>query len=158
MAKQKSKSKAELEAELDVLKSGCRLEFVTKVFRTFFIAAAFIYAFYIIGEVGIEWAGKETNADISVNADISASAELNVDKGLLNQKVQKIIPAYSWLPGLLGLIFGIAGISYGKAQSNARRDIIERLHPYQEEWEKQQDPKRTTSTLTRRGDTRPEDL
>jgi hypothetical protein len=158
MAKIKTKTKSELEAEIKILRGGCRLESITKIFKTFFIVCGFIYAFHIIGEVAKEWSGKDTNANINVLADIKASADINADKSTNNQIVQKVVPAYSWLPGILGLIFGVAGISYGRAESKARRDIIERLHPYQEGWEKEQDPNRTTSKLTKRGDTRPEDL
>ena len=43
------------------------------------------------------------------------------------------------------------------AESKSRRDIIERFHPYQDAWERDKDENRTTSKLTKRGDTRPED-
>jgi hypothetical protein len=59
---------------------------------------------------------------------------------------------------LLGLVFGAGGIVYGKRQSKLRRDVIERLHPYQLEHEKALDPERSSSLLSVRGDTAKEDL
>jgi len=154
----KSKTKAQLESEIKVLRGGCWLEAVTKLLRTVVIVCGFMYAMYIVGEVAEDWSGKDTTANINVIADLQASAALNTKNNHATEQTKIIVPFYSWLPGLLGLIFGIAGISYGRAESRARRDIIERMHPYQEAWEKEHDPKRTTSKLTKRGDTRPEDM
>ena len=59
---------------------------------------------------------------------------------------------------LLGVVFGAGGIVYGRRQAKLRRDVIERLHPYQLEHEKAQDPDRSSSLLSVRGDTAKEDL
>jgi len=56
------------------------------------------------------------------------------------------------------ILFGISGIMFGLRQRKLRCDTIERLHPYQLKWEKHMDNNRTSSTLTKRGDTRPEDV
>lgn len=70
---------------------------------------------------------------------------------------------FSWLmseklAGTLGLIFGAGGIVYGRQQARLRRDVIERMHPYQVEHEKSKDPDRSSSGLTERGETQLEDL
>lgn len=57
----------------------------------------------------------------------------------------------------LSAILGVAGIFYGRIQSNLKKDAIERLHPYQEKYENLIDRERSSSLLTKRGDTRPED-
>ena len=59
---------------------------------------------------------------------------------------------------ILGLTFGWAGIIYGRSQSRLRKSVIEKLHPARRWQEIEQDPGRESSELTRRGDTRPEDL
>lgn len=57
----------------------------------------------------------------------------------------------------LGGILGIGGVIYGRRQANLRKSTVERLHPFQEAYERNLDPKRTSSSLTSRGDTRTED-
>lgn len=54
-------------------------------------------------------------------------------------------------------IFGASGVGYGWRQRKLRRDTIERLSGRQQALEKGIDPKRSSSELTTRGDTNPED-
>ncbi|MBI3775873.1 MAG: hypothetical protein HY273_10030 [Gammaproteobacteria bacterium] len=61
------------------------------------------------------------------------------------------------LAALLGLVFGVGGIYYGRQERKLNKDTIERLSPYQAQYEREHDPKRSSSGLTPRGDTRPED-
>lgn len=51
------------------------------------------------------------------------------------------------------VVFGCIGIWYGYKQRRLRQYVIARMHPYQEMWEKSQDAKRSTSALTKTGDT-----
>lgn len=55
------------------------------------------------------------------------------------------------------VVFGAGGIWYGRSQSSLRKSTVERLHKYQVKHETSVHPGRTTSKLTPRGDTRPED-
>ena len=57
----------------------------------------------------------------------------------------------------LAYIFGVSGITYGLRQRKLRRSNIERLAERPRTLEKQIDAKRTSSGLTVRGTTRPED-
>lgn len=61
-----------------------------------------------------------------------------------------------WMIGL-ACLFGVGGILYGRYQRRLRGDTIERMHDFQKKWETSIDPNRSSSNLTARGDTRPED-
>ncbi|MBS0457444.1 MAG: hypothetical protein JSS44_08970 [Proteobacteria bacterium] len=52
---------------------------------------------------------------------------------------------------------GVGGAWYGKRQNRLRKDTIERLQGRIQHLERQHDPQRSSSNLTRRGDTRQED-
>ena len=58
----------------------------------------------------------------------------------------------------LAYVIGIAGIGYGCMQKRSRKRTIEHLSERKEELEKMLDPKRTSSMLTKRGETNPEDM
>ena len=58
--------------------------------------------------------------------------------------------ALSWTVALIGTAYGIQ-------QRKLRRDTVERLQTRNIELEKKIDQKRSSSKLTARGDTRPED-
>lgn len=67
--------------------------------------------------------------------------------------------SFSWfmskdMAAFLGVLVGAGGIVYGKRQARLRKDTIARLHTYQEKYELTHDPSRTSSYLTKRGDTR----
>jgi len=128
------KSKGQLEAELKVLRQSRNSEGVVQVlislFRWVGIVLIVRYAY-----LGIEaLAGKSTLADIGVNflTDINISVAL------------------AWAAGLGGMVYGIK-------QRELRKDTIERLVGRIHELEGEVDPNRTSSNLTKRGDTRPED-
>ena len=81
-----------------------------------------------------ELAGQNTWAKITVNF-------------LGNIKVSQII---AW-------IFGGGGIIYGKSQNKLRKDTVEFFAGRTQSLEAQIDPNRSSSNLTQRGDTSPED-
>ena len=82
----------------------------------------------------IALAGEQTMADIGIRffADLRISSAL------------------AWL-------FGGGGALYGLRQRKLRRDTIERLEGRVKKYEKQLDPKRSSSRLTTRGETRKDD-
>ena len=86
-----------------------------------------------------ELAGKNTWADIDVN--------------FLGKKTILIFIIGS----MLFLIFGIGGLLYGRHQSKLRKDTVEQLGGRVRDFETEADPKRSSSNLTKRGDTRLED-
>lgn len=120
----------------------------SKTIRWFIAGAALVLGLYFLSPVAISWAGKTTTADIGINANIQA--EIN--------KTEESVAENSSLIGWLGSIFGVLGLLYGRAQSRLRRNIVERYQPYKEMYEKEVDSKRTSSDLTPRGETRPEDV
>ena len=93
-------------------------------------------------DVLIEWAGKVTIANVSVRG---ALGEQNSDGSC------------GWLL-LFALIVVLIAIAYGAYQSRLRKTLIERLTGRQIELEKKIDQNRTSSGITPKGKTRPEDL
>jgi hypothetical protein len=120
----------------------------SKTMRWFIAGLALVLGLYIFAPVAISWAGKTTKADIGINANIQA--EIN--------KSEESAAENSSLIGWLGSIFGALGLLYGRAQARLRKNIVERYQPYKEMYEKEVDSKRTSSDLTPRGETRPEDV
>ena len=152
------KSKAELQAENNILRARGRVDSWTKIGHSLIWAVTIIVCMYFASVIGLAWAGKKTDANINIKADVKALANMDHKEcDCPETEVVTELPAYAWAPGLLGLIFGLMGIAYGRGQSNLRRDVIERFHPYQEKLEKGLDERRSSSGLTSRGDTRPED-
>ena len=132
MAKQKSK--AQLEAELRLIKQsrvgeGIILA-VLSLIRWGSIVLIVRYIFLSIESL----AGKITLTDIGIN--------------FLGEVKVSIALAWS---------IGIFGAFYGLKQRKLRKDTIERLQLRNTELESQIDSNRSSSKLTVRGETRPED-
>lgn len=128
------KSKSQLEAELKVLRQSKVSEGVVQVLSSF-IRWGGIVLIVRYGYLGIEaLAGKSTLADIGIDflTDINVSV------------------AIAWS-------VGVGGAIYGLRQRTLRKDTVERLVGRIQEFESSLDPSRTSSKLTTRGDTRPED-
>jgi hypothetical protein len=128
------KSKSQLEAELRVLKKSRFAEGTVQVFLSLIRWGA-IVLIVRYGYLSIEaLAGKDTFTDIVINflSDIKVSV------------------AISWSVGAGGAIYGLK-------QRKLRRDTVERLQGRIKLLESEKDPSRTSSQLTKRGDTRPED-
>ena len=89
-------------------------------------------------------AGQITVADISVLA-----------RAVAGEEGKSMCPAW-YVIGVFSL-FGFFGIFLARKERKLRKDNTERLHLYQEKWESRQDPARSSSRLTKRGNTRPED-
>lgn len=109
-------------------------EIVAGTLNTIFRVSGFVICMYWIYRSVEAVAGQTTAADIGIRflSDIRVSESL------------------AWL-------FGGGGILFGWRQRSLRRDVIERLSPRQQELEKGIDPHRTSSKLTARGETNPED-
>ncbi len=101
-------------------------------------------------------AGKTTYANIVT--DIDTSFTLN----FLNFTFKNLVIDFVYyLPIIIaigGLLCGICGILYGKYQRKLRMDTVERLQSRIKKLEEEKDPKRSSSMLTPRGETRKEDL
>lgn len=123
----------------------------SKLIRIFFYCATIVLIFKYVHGIAEVWADKLTMADIGI--DIQADISSNIP----DQLKELIIPPLSWIPGVLGAIFGWAGIIFGIRERDLRKTVVESMHQYQQKWEEMQDPERSTSRLTQRGDTRKED-
>ena len=128
------KTRAQLETELRQLKAAKLTDGFVTVARDLiqWVALAVIAYFVYLSVAAL--AGRETSADIGIQV-----------LGTFNVSV-----ALSWTVGLIGTM-------YGYSQRNLRRDTIERLQLRIVELERIIDDRRSSSRLTPRGETRPED-
>ena len=55
------------------------------------------------------------------------------------------------------VVLAFCGVAYGRYQGKLRRDDVQRLSEYKQKYESLKDPRRSSSRLTVRGETRPED-
>lgn len=155
MAKQKTK--AQLQTELRLLRAHGIGNNVTKILRDTIMWGAILGITYFTYLSIDSLSGKTTQANI----DIKATGSLALNE---KQKPKKAVTVTDEILTLhktvltLALIFGVGGIAYARKQAKLRKDVIERYHPLIQEAEKIIDNKRSTSQLTHRGDTRPEDI
>jgi hypothetical protein len=89
---------------------------------------------WVAGNASIAMAGKETNAKFAIS--------------LLGQSA-------AWKA--LAIIFGGGGTIYGLAERRTRKRNTEQFEGRIRKYEEMHDPNRSSSNLTRRGDTRPAD-
>lgn len=92
-----------------------------------------VVAFFAYGAIAV-LAGKQTFAQIGI--------KLLGDIKIANS---------------IGYVVGGSGIIYGRRQKKLKEDVIQKLAPRIKELETKIDPKRSSSGLTERGRTRPED-
>jgi len=129
------KSKTQLEAELKALRSSRTVDGTVVVLQSLLrwggIVAIAWFTRLAVGDL----AGQTTLADIGI--DFLGKVEVSV--------------ALAWTAGA-------AGGYYGYRQRKLRRDTVERLQKRVKELENFIDKNRSSSQLTSRGDTRPEDI
>jgi hypothetical protein len=128
------KSKAALEAENRLLRRSDNAMAVASVFNNLIRFGALCFLAYCTYLTIAALAGKETDASIG----ISFLGNITVSQSF----------AY---------IFGAGGVVYGFRERALRQRTIERLQRRVQELEAAQDPSRTSSKLTPRGETRPQD-
>jgi len=135
------------EAELKYLLKFKILESITSILKTFISFAGVVlvalFTYYSIAVYSIN------NAKVNL-----AVGEVNVVKNLFSIDFLK---SPSSLMTLAGVIFGFSGIVYGKKQRALRMSTVEKLQGRITELEKVRDSKRSSSMLTPKGETRPED-
>jgi hypothetical protein len=128
------KTAAELKAENRLLLRGHISVAISSVVNTAipWIAAVLLarYAYMSIDAL----AGQKTTADIG----IKFLGDLKVSQSLF-------------------YLFGAGGIAYGLNQRKLRKKTIEHISERVQRHEREIDPKRSSSKLTKRGETRPED-
>ncbi len=138
----RKKSAAELRAENRMLRrygvgrNATRIVLTT--IRYGVTGLVFIYFFYTLSSIADSWAGKTTEANVSVNVDAVADA----DVGLLERGVplKHVVPIV-----LISLLSGMAGVAYGRYQDSLRKRTVARLSKYATWYEESHDPNRKSS-------------
>lgn len=130
----KQKSRAQLETELKLIKQSRLSDGVIRIVRDLIKYGALVCIAYYAFRSVETLSGKTTLADIGINF-------------LANVKVSVI---FAWL-------FGFVGIAYGYFQRNLRKETVARLQPRVQELEQHVDKNRSSSKITKQGNTRPED-
>jgi hypothetical protein len=136
-----------LRAENKSLKKFGVYSGISKVLCEIVRSARMIGPLYFIHLCIRDWPKHSLRADVKGSLTVESDSITEALSGVLNETVLAILFAI--------LIAG--AIAYGKYQAKLRRDDVERLSRYKEDYERLVDPKRSSSRLTARGDTRPED-
>lgn len=126
--------------EVQIRKIELRWAFFGKIVENGFKWGVLAFGFWRTTEAWIATAGTTTIANLSASLKV--------------ETIFETITTWTWP---LLIVFGAGGIAYGRREAKLKKDAIERLHPYQEKYEKLVDPNRTSSRLTSRGETHPED-
>lgn len=115
--------------------------------RTCRVILPFLFAWLAIRDWPQHRVEADLQADLNANVSVESQTLAELFGGFLNE--------YS-LYVLLALL-ALSGIAYGRYQGKLRRDDVQRLSAYKERYESLMDPQRSSSRLTARGETRPED-
>lgn len=130
----KKPTRADLEAELRVMRrqrnGGAIASVVNNLIRWAGVVAIAGFVYLSIDSL----AGETTSADIGVRI-------------IGNIKLSEVF----------AFLFGGGGVAYGLRQRTLRRSTIERLQARIKKLEEKKDPARTSSGLTPKGDTHPND-
>lgn len=120
------------------------------------IAMALIYAAQPISDAVVALAGKSTMADfrMSATADIKVNPEDQHGAQAKEPDTQRL---YFAVTAIVGAAIGIGGLFAAFRQRRLRQDVIETMSNRIQLLEHMIDPNRTTSGLTVRGETNPED-
>jgi hypothetical protein len=129
-----AKTKAQLEAENKLLRESRTSEGVISIFNNIckWGAIVLIFRYGYLSVEALSGFKTESNIAIKLITDIK-----------LNQ----------WL----AYVIGVGGFVYGGSQNRLKKTTVERLQARIQAFEKQIDPKRSTSKLTSKGETHPED-
>jgi len=125
---------AELRTELRLLKRARMAGGIVLILQSLIKWGGLVFIVYFGYLTVAVLAGKHTEASIGI-------------KVLGNIRISE---ALAWL-------LALGSATYGGAQRKLRRDVVERLHSRNKELERALDPRRSSSQLTPRGNTKPED-
>lgn len=133
MARRKSRS-SDAARRQDALRTGALIVHGFAFLRYFLTCSTAIGIAWIVYMCVLALAGKETDANVA----LSVLGNVSIANGLLASA-------------------GASGAAYGLYERHVRKTTVERMSGRIHELEKEIDPKRSTSRLTPRGDTHPED-
>jgi hypothetical protein len=130
----RSKSKAEIEAELKQLRRSKLTSSATEIVLNLIRYGSLVLIALFAREAIADLAGKTTQA----NVFMQVLSDINVGWGV-------------------AALLGVGGTLYGMAERKQRQRMIERLHGRTKILEQKIDPKRSSSGITESGDTNPLD-
>jgi hypothetical protein len=156
MSGSKEKSRADLEEEVR------RLELRVHFYRT---QGFLLNASRVLGEAlrAIRVVGPQACAVFIAQAlagkTTITSVSGRVESESLKDAIAELVQKESGLASLCVLLLAMAvtGLLYGMRQSRLRQDVVERLGEFKRLYEQRWDPDRSSSKITRRGGTHPED-
>lgn len=131
----KKPSRAQLEAELRVMRRQRTGGALASVLNNLIRWAG------VVGIAGFTYLSIDSLAGQTTDADIGVTLIGNIK-----------------LSEVFAFLFGGGGVFYGLRQRTLRKSTIERLQNRIRKLEESKDPSRTSSGLTQRGDTHPNDL
>lgn len=137
---QQPKTNEELQAEVDILRAGSIAKTASTISNNLIRVGGIVWIASIFKDCIVALAGKETVSNLSINANIITTLTAN-----------------QYFFGIVCLLFGCGGVTYGIAQRELKRKTISHLAQRKEELEQLIDPGRHSSRLTENGTTRPED-
>ena len=157
MAKSKTnKTRQVLETEPKILKQHNMATAISEVLRNLIRYGAFVLIAWQCTNAVIALSGKTTHADISFNGNLAVGTASNTSAGI--SSIAELFEILPWAVTGLAIIFGVAGIAFGRKQAKLRQETIKRFRRYKEAEEMRIDPGRTSSRLSIPGEPEPEDL
>lgn len=129
------KTKEKLAAENEFLRRGGYAESTSRVLLAAFKYCTLAFGIWCFRDAIIAFAGKTSEANIAV-------------KFLANLSISNIT---AWC-------FGIGGIVFGYKQRKLKGEVVESLQSRIQELERRFDPNRSSSGLTKTGNTNPKDV
>lgn len=136
---------------------------VTQLHRTLrilIVMGGFVLIFFCMVQIASVLAGKQTSANIDM--DLRSRAQLGASPPALatrnqqatgGRKSYSVSTRYLWDLNVLWALVAATGIAYGLHERSLRKHTIAHLAPFQKRYEQLMDPRRTSSDLTRTGDT-----
>jgi hypothetical protein len=160
-----SEENAALKAEVQRLRSTGIGNNITKVVLAVIKWGAYVLMAFYASTVLLSYAGKVTIADVKFSATATADAKTRTETAqrfdLAVESAAKAECDARDNAALIALMIGglttLGSLLYARSNARLRKSTIERLAHYQREYEKLADPGRSSSKLTRRGETNPED-
>lgn len=147
-----NKSKHQLDHDFKVKTVNTAITHVAKLAKILIIAVGLVLGMQYVRDIAVAWAGKETRANISVTGEVKADVGFNKEHG--GESPSDSLCFYA---AIGGVFIGLLGMGIGRAQIRLRKNTVLHLAGSKEELEKVIDSRRSTSGLTKSGETRPED-
>lgn len=124
-----------------------RVSLITGISKTLQVIGpwtAMVLIAFFTSQAVAEFAGKLTTVEAVVEADVSADAKISI---------KQLEDWRKWTIGMVLVFFllFLFGVMFGFRQRQLRIIAVDRLHPYQLEYERQRDPNRTSSDLMKGG-------